>query len=121
MAIEDEIISYLEKADEHKRVREIAESIDYCANYTRQKCKELKENNSINGEKTTVIPACDTKDDWFVLTGDKELLLDKIEEYTNHTKDEMKDKSVDELLKYTKENVCERVTSTGKKYWEFWK
>jgi len=120
MAIEEKIISYLEKAEERKRVRKIADSIDYSVGYTRQKCKELNDNNKILGAKTTPIPACDTGDEWFVLTGNRETLLDKIEKYTHRTKEEMEDKSTQELLDYTKEYVCERITSSGNKYWEFW-
>lgn len=118
MSIKDDIRTHL---DAHGRctANEIAQGIDYSHGYTRENAKEMVSDDDINGAKATRVPAVIINDNYEVLTGNRDYLLELVKRHAPSSHAHAKTLDIEELQKFIREQVADSVVG-GPFRWEFW-
>lgn len=120
MAIEDDIIQYLNNKEKGQTVSEIAKAIDYSKGYTRKNCKKLRDEGKILGDKNKPVPGCVREDgELTVLTSDRDKLLELAHDELGISKDFFRGKSIKEIQKFLRKEICES-TPIINNAWVFW-
>jgi gamma-glutamyl:cysteine ligase YbdK (ATP-grasp superfamily) len=118
MSIKDDIREHL-KTNGRCTANEIARGIDYSHGYTRENAKEMISENEINGAKATRVPAVIINDNYEVLTGNRDYLLELVKRHAPSRHAHAKTLDIEELQKFVREQVADSVVG-GPFRWEFW-
>lgn len=118
MSVKDDIKEHID-ANGRCTANEIARGIDYSHGYTRENAKEMIDDDEINGAKASRVPAVIINDNYEVLTGNRDYLLELVKRHAPSRHAHAKTLDVEELQKLIRDQIADAVVG-GPSRWEFW-
>lgn len=119
MTSKEDVLDFVKSAGSPVTTTEIANAIGDSTDNAREWAKELREEGEINGAKNKRIPAVIIKDNYVVLTNDREHLLSIIEDHAPSHLSRARSMSIEDIQQLIRQKIAERVVG-GPEIWEFW-
>lgn len=118
----EQIPVYLDQCSERKSTADIANALDYSTGHVLNTCKELRDDDVIQGKKTGEgALAIIIRGDFVVLTSYRPKLVSLVETYAKGHFEDPEEVPTEDLIRFLRDQVADEIVGPVSKPWQWWR